>query len=270
MILAQISDSHVCPVGGLSNGRVDTNTLFDQAVRHLAGLTPVPDAVLFTGDLADMGRAEEYTVLAELLAPLAMPVYIIPGNHDDRDALRAAFPDHRYLPGEGPFLHYVIETHPLRLIGLDTLVPGEIHGEMCGARLDWLAARLEEAPERPTLVFMHHPPFETGLPMDRHMCRGGEAMGDIIARHPQVRRVVCGHVHRHVQIFWRGTIALTAPGTAHQVTLDLPPPGDSRGSTFNHEPPGFLLHMLRPDGNLLTHYAPCGVFPGPFPFYSGG
>ena len=109
-----------------------------------------------------MGRPEEYAVLNRLIEPLRMPVYAIPGNHDERRAFKEAFAAHTYLPSDGEFLHYAIEDYPLRLIGLDTTIPGEEGGMMCAERLSWLDARLSEERERPTAIFMHHPPFLTG------------------------------------------------------------------------------------------------------------
>ena len=94
-------------------------------------------------------------------------------------------------------MQYVVEGHPVRLIALDTLVPGQVGGLLCAERLIWLAARLEEAPARPTLIFMHHPPFVTGLQaMDAMGLEGKEELAAVIRRHPQVERLVCGHVHR--------------------------------------------------------------------------
>ena len=139
-----------------------------------------------TGDLVDAGTEAEYAYLRALLAPLDMPVYVIPGNHDARDALRSAFADDGYLPAKGPFLQYAIEDFPVRILALDTLVPGAPGGRLCAERLAWLEARLAEAPQRPTVILMHHPPFETGiLHMDAMNCAGGEALGQVIARHPQ-------------------------------------------------------------------------------------
>ena len=128
---------------------------------HVNALDPRPDVVLATGDLVEGGKPEEYARLKRLLAPLAMPVYLIPGNHDAREALRAAFADHAYLPASG-FLQYASRTQPVRLIALDTLVPGKPHGALCAERLDWLEARLGES-DRPTILFMHHPPFDCGI-----------------------------------------------------------------------------------------------------------
>src|SRR5260370_12491037 len=93
-----------------------------------------------------------------------MPVYVIPGNHDSREGLSRAFADRGYLPTSGGFLHYTVEEWPVRLIGLDTQVPGQPGGRLCAERLARLHARLREAPARPTLGFMHHPPVRARPP----------------------------------------------------------------------------------------------------------
>lgn len=263
MIIAHISDTHITPEGRLAYRRVDTAAYLARAVQHLLALSPLPDAVLATGDLVDAGRPDEYEHLRALLAPLPMPVYLIPGNHDDRGALAAAFADHRYLPREG-FQHYVLEQYPVRLIALDTLLPGQAGGLMCEARLQWLDARLREAPSRPTMVVMHHPPFVTGIAfMDAHGLANAEGMRKVIQRHPQVERIVCGHLHRPIQRRWAGTVVLTAPSTAHQVTLNLHP-GASSG--FIMEPPACLLHVWSEAMGLVTHTSYIGDFGGPQPF----
>ena len=268
MIIAQISDLHIRAPGQLAYRRVDTAPCLERCVAQLAHMTPRPDLVLATGDLVDVGLPEEYRHLRALLAPLPMPVYLIPGNHDRREPILAEFADHPYLPRQGTFLHYVIEGHPVRLIGLDTLVVGQGGGHMCDERLAWLAARLEEAPRRPTMIFMHHAPFHTGIEhMDRLGLEGAEAMGGLIERHPQVERVVCGHLHRPISMRWHGTLVMTSPSTAHQVVLDL---RENAPAAFSMEPPAFLLHVWSKAAGLLTHMSYIGEFPGPYPFYEGG
>jgi 3',5'-cyclic-AMP phosphodiesterase len=268
MLIAQISDLHVKPEGTLAYRRVETATFLARSVDQIRRLTPRPDIVLATGDLVDGGRPEEYARLRQLLAPLPMPVYLIPGNHDDREALRAGFADHPYLPRDGPFIQYVIDDYPVRLIALDTLVPGKGSGLMCGQRIAWLAARLAEAPDRPTIIFMHHPPFTTGIEhMDRLGLEGAPAMGGVVKRHPQVEAVLCGHLHRPIQARWCGTLASTAPSTAHQVALDL---GAGGRAAFAMEPPAFLLHLWSPDRGLVSHTSYVGDFAGPYPFHDSG
>jgi len=145
MLIAQISDLHVRLEGDLAYRRVPTARSLSRAIDHLLSLNPRPDVVLATGDLVDSGSREEYLHLRRLLAPLPMPVYLLPGNHDDRRNLTEVFADHTYLAQGGAFLHYVVEDHPLRIVALDTLVPGQTGGLLCEDRLTWLNTRLSEA-----------------------------------------------------------------------------------------------------------------------------
>lgn len=253
MLIAQISDCHIEATDGPGIGGSDPGGNLALCVAQINARDPRPDIVLATGDLVNDGSPDSYAVLRRLLAPLTMPVYLIPGNHDDRDALRSAVPDHAYLPTDGDVLQYVIDGHPLRLIGLDTVVPREMGGLMDAQRLAWLDARLGEAPDRPTLVFMHHPPFLTGFAiMDSMGCAGGGAMGRVIARHPQVERILCGHVHRPVQTRWNGVLACVAPSTAAQLRLGLNPDDPL---SWSPEPPAYLLHYQHQETGLLTHMA---------------
>ena len=121
MIVCQVSDMHVRAGGKLAYGVVDTAAHLRRCIAHILKLKQRPDAVVMTGDLVDGGKPEEYALLREIIAPLAMPVYLIPGNHDEREALRAAFPDHAYLNQFPPFIQYAIEEHELRIVAIDTV-----------------------------------------------------------------------------------------------------------------------------------------------------
>ena len=265
MLIAQISDMHVKAEGKLLYRRIDTAGFLERAVAHVNALDPQPDIVLATGDLVDGGKPEEYAHLRRLLAPLAMPVHLIPGNHDARDAMREAFPDHTYLPKNG-FLQYTIEDLPVRLIALDTLVPGKGFGVLCSKRLDWLEAKLGES-DRPTILFMHHPPFDCGIAVfdDTRLMQGEPQLAALVRRHGNVERVMCGHVHRPIQVRWAGTMASIAPSTAHQATLDL---HDKAPLSMMMEPPGLALHLWRPGTGLVTHVSYIGTYDGPSPFRS--
>jgi len=185
----------------------------------------------------------------------------------EREQLRASFPRHEYLRQWRPFIQYTIEDWPLRLVALDTVVPKEQGGYLCAERLDWLDRTLAAEPGKPALVLMHHPPFVTFIGhMDKIGLEGREAFAEVIARHPQVERVLCGHLHRPIQVRLGGTIASTCPSPAHQVALDLQPEAPSM---FRMEPPGFQLHAWRADTGVVSHTVAIGDFAGPYPFYEG-
>ena len=198
-----------------------------------------------------------------------MPCYLLTGNHDDRGQIRRSFPHHAYLPTQGEFLHYTFDEGPLRFIALDTLIPGEGGGRMCGERLDWLAARLGEAPQRPTVILMHHPPFRTGIAfMDRIGLEGAGEMARIVERHGNIQRILCGHIHRPIQAFWAGTAVQVSPSPAHQVMLDLRGgPGDG---SFIMEPPACMLHLWDSSAGLVSHVSYVGKFEGPRSFRKAG
>jgi 3',5'-cyclic-AMP phosphodiesterase len=251
MLLCQISDPHVVSEGTLAYGRVDTPRLLERCVRKILALPRRPDAVVATGDLTDNGTAEEYGLLAELLAPLDLPLYLAVGNHDDRRALRAAFPGHAHLAGDDGFVQYVVDEFAVRLVVLDTLVPGKPGGAMCERRLRWLDRALA-ASDRPTIIAQHHPPFPTGLSfMDGMSLADPAAEAAVVSRYAHVERIISGHHHRTSQARFAGTVASICPSTAHQLLLDLNP---GAGIRFTFEPSGFHLHLW--DGSqLVTHTA---------------
>ena len=251
MLLCQISDPHVVKEGTLAYGRIDTPRMLERCVSKILALPRRPDAVVATGDLTDHAVAEEYAVLRKLLAPLSaqVPVYLAVGNHDDRDALRAEFPDHPYLAGHDGFIQYVVEDFPVRLVVLDTLIPGAPGGELCAERLRWLDRTLA-ASDRPTVVAQHHPPFVTGMAMmDQMTLVNPDAEAAVIGKYKHIERVICGHYHRNIQARFAGTIASVCPSSAHQLLLDLEP--DS-GIRFTFEPSSFHLHLWN-GRQLVTH-----------------
>jgi 3',5'-cyclic AMP phosphodiesterase CpdA len=260
MIIAQISDLHIQPEGQKAYGIVDTNRCLAAAIAQLNRLQPQPDLVIATGDLVDERTEAEYTMLKSLVAELRAPLYLAMGNHDNREVFRQVFPHLPYMPATG-WVHYVLEDWPLRLIVLDTLVDGEGYGNMDAERLGWLAARLADNPQKPTMIFMHHPPFATRLQgMDALRCRGNAALAQLIQQYPNVQRVACGHLHRSVQTVWAGTSGSVAPSVAHQVALKLQEP---QPPAFIMEPPAFHLHVWEAGLGLITHT----VFVGDFDAY---
>ncbi len=264
MILAHLSDLHIRPLGKPAYRVVETNKLLARAVDALLALEPRPDAVVVTGDLTDCGLVEEYAFLAAQFARLPMPVHLVLGNHDRRETFLEVFADRAGARAPDGFVGFDVDVAGVRLIGLDTVVPGASFGTLCETRLAHLDAMLAEQPETPTLVALHHPPAACGIGhMDEiALVEGAEGLAAVIARHAQVERVLAGHHHRPIQSRFAGTILQVAPSIAHQVVLDL---AEDAPSAFVMEPAAFLVHTLV-DGAIVSHQAYVERHDGPYPF----
>ena len=259
--IVQLTDLHVRPPGVAAYRVCESNMMTERALRAAARLRP--DAVIITGDLTDCGLAPEYALLDGMVRRLLpCPVHVIPGNHDRREVMAAQMAG---VPaGDGGFIQYCVDAGPVRLVMLDTVVPGAGHGALDGGRLDWLDRALAERPDQPTMIGMHHPPFLCGLAhMDAINLLDHEAFAAIVARHKQVRRIVCGHHHRPVVAQVAHAIATISPSVAHQVELDLDP---AAPPAFVLEPPAFQIHTWSAEAGFVSHTALVESYPGPFPF----
>lgn len=265
MQIVHFSDFHLRGDGQLSFGVVDTRACLQTAFAHFQAMVQKPDLFVITGDLADSGDDQAYHMLYDTFAPLGIPVYALPGNHDRRDRMR------RILQGwcpentaVAPHMCYTVEFEVTRLLMLDTLVPGSHSGHCLPVVLDWLEAELARRPCVPALLFMHHPPFRTGMGMMDEAFEGVDRLHALVSAAPHVR-LCCGHMHRPIMTQWAGCLALTAPSVAMQIELDLSPCG---GDTFRMETPGYLVHHWE-QGSWNSHVcqiACAADFSGPHRF----
>jgi 3',5'-cyclic AMP phosphodiesterase CpdA len=259
VVVAQLSDIHI--TAG-SDGVVDDGSgpvrALRAAVSSLLAMPARPDCVVLTGDLTENGLPAEYTRLRTLLSPLPMPVHPVPGNHDDRQALRRSFADHRGVSDSGAHVQYATEIGGVRLVCCDSTIPGRPGGELDEERLRWLDATLAAAPDRPTIIALHHPPFPIGIRFidDMGFADAGP-FAAVVGRHRQVIRVISGHVHRASVTTFAGTVGVTCPSTYRQLYLDLTRPGRA---AVTGEPPGFALHVVGGDGTAVTHFTPVGAY----------
>ncbi|UJA19078.1 phosphodiesterase [Thermoleophilia bacterium SCSIO 60948] len=245
-VIAQISDPHI----RIGRGDKQAAAALAAAVRKIVELGTPPDAVLVSGDLSEDGSPRTYERVRELLGPLEHPVFVMAGNHDDREALREYF----MLPGGstggvGEPFRYTAQIGGLRLVACDSTIPGRGEGSLSGEHRAWIDFQLAADPVTPVLLAMHHPPFDVGirrLDVDYGMpATDRAALADLLARNPQVLRVTSGHVHRVCAGTLGGCTAVTAASTDRQMPLafgDFPLIGVD-------EPPSLLLHaLLEPNG----------------------
>jgi 3',5'-cyclic AMP phosphodiesterase CpdA len=245
MRIAQITDPHMT-AGPPAPGGYDAAAALAAVLAEVGRLSP--DVILLTGDLAADGRPEEYRRLRTVLDASPVPMLAVPGNHDDRAAFARELAGSGVRTGEGPGL-WLEHDAPVRLIGLDTLGPGDA-GILGDAQLAWAADRLARDDPRPLLIFMHHPPFRLGLPLDLTRCADGDALARLVERHPRVLGVVCGHVHRSARVAWAGTIGGVCPAVAWEIPLDLPA---GTAPWLQPQSPAFQLHVVHPELGLVTH-----------------
>ncbi len=243
MIIAQISDTHILAEPSDQTAGAGRAEALRRCVTDInrQGV----DVVVHTGDSAHNGTAEEYATVREILSELEAPLFLIPGNRDRRETLREAFAHLSYVPRNGDFLHYAVDDYPIRLIALDSHDPGKRKGAFCAQRLAWLEETLSREPDKPTVLFIHHPPFDIA---DQRYIGGyrdpedAEALADLVSRHPQVKRLLCGHVHCLYRESWAGTVATIMPSVA----VDLRKEKDAAMETATL----YVLHVASDDGTL--------------------
>lgn len=251
MLIAQISDLHLAPPGEKTLGHVPMDKNLRAIVAHINQLEIRPDVAVISGDITDLGDLESARYASKILDALAMPYYVVPGNHDSRATLLEAFaPSHcpTDLPG---FICYTVEDFDIRLIALDSTIPGASGGELCPVRLTWLAQKLSEAPDKPTFIFLHHPPLKCGVTeTDADDFIGAGEFSGLLRQHSNILRLSCGHIHLLTTSGWGGTALSTAPSIGMRLLLDLT---KAQPSAFFTDAPAYQLHLLTSQGHLVTH-----------------
>ncbi len=267
MTVLQLSDPHAESPGRLAYGVADTSAMLHAAVRHIKGLRQKPDLVVVSGDIACNGCPAGYIAAADALGQLDMPVYVLPGNHDDRALLL------RYLdqlcpadPVTAPDLCYAIDAGEMSLICLDTSSPGRHGGQVSQKEAAWLEEQLSQAPRKPVLLFMHHPPLTTGMRYMDEPFEGIDLLANVLRPFPDVH-ICCGHMHRAFAARWMGRTVACCPSCSVQMEIV---PGEDRLPHFFMEAPGYAIHTLQ-HGSVITFFGQIAsqpTFSGPHPFRS--
>jgi 3',5'-cyclic AMP phosphodiesterase CpdA len=262
--ILQITDTHIVPEGTLVSGRLDTAGPLRRLVQRITDIChqigPV-DAVLVSGDVSNDGSAQSYLHFKEILTPLDLPIYVIPGNHDAREPMRKAFCDGGYLSANGK-LNWHQQIGDIHLIGLDTLIEGENVGMLDAPTLAYLDDVLASIGHGPVLLTLHHPPFNTGIRfIDDIGLRNNEDLLETLSGFEGELRIVCGHIHCMMTVSFGGHISISAPSPSSCFALDMRP---NAPVGFIDMEDGCLLHKWD-DGFQTVRIGPeRGA--GPFPF----
>lgn len=254
MLIAQITDSHIVEKGQhwLSDPATATQERLARVVAYVNALTPQPDVVLMTGDVTEEGTEGSYRHCRELVDTLKAPLFVIPGNHDRRQQMRTAFSNHLYMPTQG-YIHYAIEGFPLRLIALDTLVEGEDYGCICEERLAWVKETLCQDVQKPTIIFMHHPPVKTGNKLfDGIICFAHPGFEQLIRDTPNVIGIFTGHYHHLCVTTYGGKPCFLAPSIA-PVHYFVNPQQDDLPTAVQLDDPAVTLHRWHEGNVIISH-----------------
>lgn len=258
--IIQVSDIHL---GGGREPRygVDLHQRLLSCVAHINAFHPDAALCVFTGDLTDAGEPAAYADLRAALDTLTVPYRLVPGNHDLRANLAAAFPEHPL--DENGFVQSTFDVAGARLLFLDSLAEGRVGGELCEKRLGWLDARLAEAAGQPAYLFLHHPPVVLGLPQLDPL--GLEEAGRFLAllgRHGNAGYIFFGHVHRDIAGTVAGIPFSAQRGLHARFVLDLV----NSNEIVEQAPPTYSIILIGDPGHVVVHGCD---FLEHWPVYSG-
>lgn len=222
-VLIHVSDPHFLAEGARLGGRYDVEANFARTLDAIKAVHPHPSAIVVTGDLADLGEPDAYRRLRNAVEPVAdeldAPIIWVAGNHDERPALRAGLLDAE--PTEDPVTG-IWDLDGLRLIALDTSVPGWHHGDVDQGQLSWLADALADPAPHGTLLAMHHPPLPSHLPLfDILELRHQDELAEVI-RGTDVRGILAGHLHYSSQGTFAGVPVSVASATCYTMNVARP------------------------------------------------
>ncbi|MBB2974896.1 3',5'-cyclic AMP phosphodiesterase CpdA [Microbacterium endophyticum] len=228
-VLLHISDTHLRAPGPQLFGSLDGAAQLQKALDAITASGVEPDAVVFTGDLVDLGEADAYRVLRELVEPwaerLGAPVLWVMGNHDDRHAFREVLFDTDAADNSSATIDRVDELDGLRVITLDTSVPGEHYGEISDEQLEWLAAELATPAPLGTILAMHHPPVPAVLPLAASVELRDQRRLAAVLRGTDVRSIIAGHLHYSTFATFAGIPVSVASSTCYAQDLTVPTGG---------------------------------------------
>lgn len=241
--LLQLTDMHLFRTKHENLLGINTWQSYQAVLQAISEEQHPIDLILATGDLAQDHSQEAYHAFAQGIRQLKKPCVWLPGNHDFQPAMVRALAEEGICDQKQVFLgeHW-------QLLLLDSQVHGVPHGRLSDYQLDWLARALSDAPQRHTVVLLHHHPIPSGCTwLDAHSLRNSHQLAEVLTDYPLAKTILCGHIHQELDEQWQGIRVLSAPSTCVQFRPQC------TGFTIDNLSPGWRWIELRPDGQLLTH-----------------
>ncbi|MDI7864503.1 phosphodiesterase [Rhizobiaceae bacterium n13] len=246
MKIVHVSDAHLVPAGERLLG-LDPLARLEVCLADIERHHADAAAVVITGDLSETGAPDTYRALRTALSRTRLPVRLLMGNHDNREAYAEVFPESAAPDG---YIHGVFDGPDGRLIFLDTLDQGAVTGRLCATRLAWLSERLAEAKDRSAFLFMHHPPGRVHLPaLDSIGLSEPQAFFEVVERHGNVRHIFAGHLHRLITGRWQGVPFTILRSTNHQTAVDF-----VSEKTSNSFEPALYSIVLAKGEDMVIHF----------------
>lgn len=201
------------------------------------------DFVAITGDLTEIGDLESYKQLKILLNILDIPIFVVPGNHDEPMAFGEIFNQNGAEQGRG-FTDYCINLNGVQLLGMNTQIIGQAQGKLSDTQLSWIEEKLSDHKFSRNIIFMHHPAFLTGFSGydETILLSGREALGNIIERSTSKIIILSGHIHKPFQAVWRGANCYIAGGPCFQLGNAVPF-GNGQQEILD-EPYAYFVHSI--------------------------
>lgn len=237
-IIIQITDSHLMDQPEASFVKINPEMSFHAVIKDIVTRFPHIDAIVHTGDVAQVATSATYARYQAYMQSLGIPFYQVPGNHDDVNCFPFAAPDP--MPA-------VLDFSPWRIILLNSTVQGRIDGWISSEQLQLLDQQLTQCPEQPVLLACHHHPLEMQSHwIDQHKLKNTPQFTEVLAKHQQVKAVICGHVHQDSLNLWQHIQFLSTPATSVQFKPK------SHDFALDAQAPGYRCLYLKANGEFTT------------------
>lgn len=250
MLIAQISDLHISALGVKTLGIAPMSENLKLCVKHINQLATRPDIVLVTGDISNNGDIDELINAKNILNILNIPYFVIPGNHDNRQDLLTIFGEKSCQMNSDQLIQYTINDYDVHFIAIDSTIPNQSGGEFSHKSDQWLRKQLLKAHNKPTILFMHHPPINLGISETNiEGFDGKKRLANIVKTHTNIEAILCGHIHLSAHTRWHGSIINTAPSIGMRLVIDF---SMEQESQYILDDPSYQLHYWTKEQNLIT------------------